>query len=300
MTSARHILQQGPVIKTLLRAVLPSRPKAEAALSTPTPWLQTTVPARPDGLIDDYLTYVFASPDAHPSSVPAHLFPQFAFPLMMDTLERVPYDLRRMLNGGCRLENLGPIPRDVPLIVRARLADIDANERRVVLQQEITVGVEEDHPRLKVTVYGIIPQKRKGQGKGGAKRQRPDVPESAWLTDRWRMSKRAGLTYACLSGDFNPIHWISPLARVAGFPGPILHGFATLGYAMEGLTRKEWGGDAQAWATVDVKFERPIALPANVGLYQGPEEGSFFVGDAQNTPAYLTGTYTLKESTEDV
>jgi len=299
MTSARHILQQGPVLKTLLRAVLPSRPRAEAALTTPTPWLHSTVQARPDGLIDDYLTYVLASPDAHPSTVPAHLFPQFAFPLMMDALERVPYDLRKMLNGGCRLENLGPIPRGVPLVVGARLAKIDDNERRVVLQQEVTVGTDEDTPLLKASIYGIIPRKRK-DGDSAKKRERPDVPADAWLTDRWRMSKRAGLKYACLSGDFNPIHWMSPLARMAGFPGPILHGFASLGYAMEGLARKEWGGNTQSWATVDVKFERPIVLPANVGLYQGPESGTFSVGDAQNAPAYLTGTYTLKESTEDV
>jgi hypothetical protein len=47
------------------------------------------------------------------------------------------------------------------------------------------------------------------------------------------------------------------------------------------------GGRLQA---IDVKFTRPLLLPANVGIYVD-DVGGVFVGDAPGGPAYLMGTY---------
>jgi acyl dehydratase len=38
------------------------------------------------------------------------------------------------------------------------------------------------------------------------------------------LSGSSGRHYAFLSGDFNPIHWITPAAKAAGFRSCILHG----------------------------------------------------------------------------
>ena len=54
--------------------------------------------------------------------------------------------------------------------------------------------------------------------------------------ERW-VESRAGLEFAFLTGDFNPVHWVRRYARAAGFASPILHGFAMMARTMESLGR---------------------------------------------------------------
>ena len=70
----------------------------------------------------------------------------------------------------------------------------------------------------------------------------------------------------------------------------ILHGFATLGRAVEGLNKNLWAGDASRLKTIDVKFTKPLVLPARVGVYV--RDGEVWIGDAAGGPAYMTGTFT--------
>ena len=44
--------------------------------------------------------------------------------------------------------------------------------------------------------------------------------------------------------------------------------------------------------TVDVKFIKPLVLPARVGVYT--RDNQVWVGDAPSGPAYLTGTFEEK------
>ena len=43
---------------------------------------------------------------------------------------------------------------------------------------------------------------------------------------------------------------------------------------------------------LDVRFVRPLILPAKVGLYVDGQ-GGVWVGDAPGGPAYMQGSYTL-------
>ena len=99
--------------------------------------------------------------------------------------------------------------------------------------------------------------------------------------------------YAEASGDLNPLHWAPPYARASGFRGAILHGFSTMARAMEGIIRHMYAGAAIRLGGVDVRFTRPLVLPARVGLYVRGREASreVFVGDAPGGPAYLAGTF---------
>ncbi len=62
--------------------------------------------------------------------------------------------------------------------------------------------------------------------------------------------------------------------------------------AMEGLNNVVVAPGTRI-AVMDVKFTRPLLLPAKVGLYVDDNDG-VFVGDAPGGPAYLVGTYGLK------
>src|SRR5687768_10161106 len=131
----KHIRHQLPVIASLggtafaaLKQQLAGKKGAPiVAPSTPSPEIKRTIPPRPADLVADYLRNVGGDPGAYKGEIPAHLFPQWGFPLAAKTLEGLPYPMARVLNGGCRLEINGKLPLGKPLEVSARLEDIDDN-----------------------------------------------------------------------------------------------------------------------------------------------------------------------------
>lgn len=289
----RHALHQGPVVASLLRTALAAaRQRPTSAPTTPTTAITGTLPPRPADLVRDYIRFVGGSPKAYRGELPPHLFPQWGFPLQARTLGAVPYDLTKVLNGGCRMEWNAPIAADEPLHVRTWLDDIDDNGKRAVLRQKLITGTRAQAEALVTTTYAIVPLPRpKDTPKVRKERARVDLD---WReVGRWRLAPNAGLQFALLTGDFNPVHWVPAYARMAGFKNTINHGFSTLARAVETLGSALWAGDVHRWHTIDVKFTRPLVLPASVGVFVG--DGEFAVGDAPGGPAYLTGTFTLRE-----
>ena len=292
----RHIRHQTPVIaslgQTLLTALFPKLARISGKDSAVTALL----PARSPALVRDYVREVGGDTSSYRKTVPPHMFPQWGFALQAKTLRGIQYPLAKVMNGGCRLEINGPLPLNEPLNVTARLADIDDNGRRAVLHQIVTTGTRSQPSAVVAHLYAIVPlAQRKGTAKG-KKRERPRVPDGAREIARWRLSHDSGLAFALLTGDFNPIHWIAPYAKAAGFKNTILHGFATLARTMEGLNRSLFAGDVRALSVIDVKFTRPLVLPANVGLYV--DDHAVFVGEMPGGPAYMTGTFSTENNDE--
>ncbi|MCP2166252.1 MaoC family dehydratase [Goodfellowiella coeruleoviolacea] len=77
----------------------------------------------------------------------------------------------------------------------------------------------------------------------------------------WRVAGDAGRRYAAVSGDRNPIHLHPVTARLFGFPRAIAHGMWTTARCLAAL--QDSLPDA---CTVDVRFARPVLLPATVTL----------------------------------
>ncbi len=65
--------------------------------------------------------------------------------------------------------------------------------------------------------------------------------------------------YAGASGDFNPIHWNSRVAREAGLPDVIAHGMFTMAQAGRAVT--EWVGDPGRIESFAVRFTKPVVVP---------------------------------------
>lgn len=299
--NAVHLAKQGPMLETLGRMALQvlrqrlSPPQATGGPAAPGPELVATVGPRDPALIRDYIRWCKGDAGAYRGTLPPHFFPQWGFPLLARTLEGAPYPLARVLNGGCRLEIARPLPADEPLSLSARLEDIDDDGRRAVLHQRLVTGTESAPAALVSHLYAIVPLDRgdkRGDKRGKApKGPRPMVPADAREIGQLRLGADAGFEFACLTGDLNPVHWIAPYGRAAGFGGTILHGFATMARAIERLQRVILAGDVRALRTVDVRFTRPMRLPARVAVFQKP--GELYVGVAPGAPAHLTGTYTL-------
>lgn len=292
----KHVLHQGRVVASLggtaFAAILQRLnlgPKAPLAL--PGPELRETLPPRPAELVRDYVRHVGGDPGAYRGVVPPHLFPQWGFPLAARTLKGIPYPMMRVLNGGCRLEVRAPLPASEPIDVTARLESIDDDGRRAVLHQRIVTSTASAPEAIIAHLYAIVPL-------GGGKDARPArkdparVPDGARELAYFGLGPDAGLAFAMLTGDFNPVHWVRPYAKAFGFRSTILHGFATMARAMEGLHRALYAGAVDRLRTLDVKFTRPLTLPARVGLYVKGNE--VYVGDAPGGPAYLVGTFEEK------
>jgi acyl dehydratase len=304
----KHVLSQGRVVASiggtaltalLQRAGLGAKPGAP--LVTPSAEIVQTIPPLPADLVRDYVRNVGGDPNAYKKHLPAHLFPQWGFPLAAKTLKGIPYPLMKVLNGGCRIEINAPLPLGEKLTARARLEDIDDDGRRAVLHQKVITGTAKHPDALVAHMYAIVPveqPKAKGEAKSAStgparpKKESPRVPTEAREIAFWKLAPDAGLAFAMLTGDFNPVHWVKPYARAFGFKSTILHGFATMARAYEGLSRYLYAGSVDRIKTFDVKFTRPLVLPARVGLYV--DGHNCFVGDAPGGPAYLVGTFEEK------
>lgn len=294
----RYLLHQGPVIGALARAVLGAQNKHPgAAPVVPGPERRAVIAPRPKDMVRDYVRHVGGDPSSYKNEIPPHMFPQWVFPLVTASFEGLPYPMQRAMNGGCRIEMAAPLPADEPMHVAGRLRSVDDNGSRAILEHKSVTGTSTHPEALVAYFYTFVPLGGGSKSTNGkpakpkkSKSDKPRVPQGAREVQRWKIGAKAGREFAKLTGDINPIHWVPAYAKASGFPNVILHGFSTLARAMEGLNRGLFAGDVHALKVFDVRFTRPLVLPADVGLYVfGDNE--VYVGDMPGGPAYLRGTF---------
>ncbi len=295
----KYVLHQGPVIRGMGEAMLAAL-KQRAGLhgphaSVPGPLHAITVPPRPDDLVAAYVKHVGGDPSAYRGRVPAHRFPQWAFPLTGKLVEGLSYPMLSAMNGGCKLTINQQLPAGEPLEVTGQLVAVDDNGQRAILDQQITTGTRANKEAIVAHLYVFIPL-AKDKKNGKPEKEKPRVPVGAREIAFWKLGPDAGLDFAKLTGDFNPVHWVPRWAKAFGFKNTILHGFGTLARAIEGLNRARFAGDTTALTEIDVRFTRPLVLPARVGLYL--DGNKLYVGDAPGGPAYLEGTYRARTGGE--
>lgn len=299
--SNRHILEQGAALSALGRVAwstleqqLLGKQRPKSAPELPGPLLTETLPPRSPELVRAYVHNVGGDPAAYKGTLPAHFFPQWAFGIASRALADVPYPMAKVLNVGCNLEMHKPLPANEPLSITARLQEIDDDGRRAVLTTRIVTSTPSAPDALVAEMIAMVPLKRDKSEKksnGGAKKENARVPDDAQELAFFQVGRNAGLDFAKLTGDFNPIHWLRPAARASGFPSVILHGFGTMARAIEGLNRNLFAGDTQRIKKWSCRFTKPLVLPAKAGLYTKDHE--VFVGVAPGGPAYLVGQYEI-------
>jgi acyl dehydratase len=112
------------------------------------------------------------------------------------------------------------------------------------------------------------------------------LPADAPAAAEWRLGGDLGRRYGAVSGDRNPIHMHSLTAKPLGFPAAIAHGMWTKARALAALESRL--PDA---FVVDVRFRKPILLPARVEFAAASEDGEtrFAVRDAKRGKLHLDG-----------
>ena len=305
---ARHLLHQGPAFgafgKLLLQAALQSLDRgAPRDFSAPGPLFRAEVACRPEALVRDYVHHVGGTPGYYAGRLPAHLFPQWCLPLGVRLLEGLSGRLLKVVNGGCRLQVNGPLYLGRPLHVTAQLLALEHKANRLVLHQRFVTEQPGSPLAVLADVYAVMPPRRivRTDANGNAAddagraaaRPAPVVPDGASELCRLDLDRGAGTRFAWLTGDFNPIHTSHTYARSLGFQGVILHGFAALARVMESFARAKLDGDVDRIRVLDVRFRRPITLPAQLGLFC--DQAELFVGERQQS-AYLTGSLVLRDT----
>ena len=296
----KYVRYQGPVLRGMGEAAFAAF-KQRAGWATPSdvivpgPVHTVTVPPRPPELVNAYIRHVGGDPSGYRNRVPAHLFPQWTFPLTGKLVDGLKYPMLAAMNGGCKLTIDQPLPADEPLQVSGQLVSIDDDGRRAILDQKMITGTRSAPDAITAHLYVFIPLGKKDEDKGAKAKPKDKarVPVDARELAYWKLSAEAGLDFAKLTGDFNPVHWVPAWAHAFGFKSTILHGFGTMARAFEGLVRAKFAGDVNAIREFDVRFTRPLVLPARVGLYVSGER--IWVGDAPGGPAYLEGSFKIRE-----
>lgn len=299
-TSWKYIPEHLPVLKglaqTAVAAILPSG--KSTPIATPGPLIERELAPRSRGLIDAYVRNVGGSPSAYRDALPPHMFPQWGFGPASRTLAGIPYPIAKVVNGGARFQVNAPLDPTAPLLVSAQLVNIDDNGKRAVMEQRIVTGNPGNPEALVATLFAIVPLPRPKDAPRGPKKPKATVPMDVREVGQLDLRANAGLDFAKLTGDFNPIHWVPAYAKMSGFKNTILHGFGTMARAIECINANVYSGDAPIvdW---DCQFTRPLALPARVRVFISNDEHQseprgVWVGDAPGAAAYMKGNFSTE------
>jgi len=298
--SLLHLLSQKSALSALGRVAVRSLVTVSDAAPTQLdvgpsvgegPWFEERAAAPSEALVRDFIKTSGGDTGWYRGAVPVGMFAQWTFGAVSRALSTLPWPMTRVLNAGVTIVSAGRIALGQPLLARARLARVELDERRAKISTEVETGPESDPAALRAVLHTYLPFGKPSKDKGPRGTQPERADERARELAFWSLARTAGRDFALLTGDLNPIHWVAPIAKIAGFRSVILHGFASMARSIEGLNRAVFVGDPSRLATLDVRFLRPLVLPARVGLYLDRATQRFWIADGPTGPAYLSGSF---------
>jgi acyl dehydratase len=240
------------------------------------------VRAKPEALAAYARVCGFALRDHLPPTYPHVL----AFPLQMAVMAdgSFPFGAVGLVHVGNRIVQRRPIAVGEELTLHVRPTKLEPHPKgRTFTLQTVALAGDE------VAWESVSTFLRRGGGDAEATTAETfealpaDTPASA----EWRLGGDLGRRYAAVSGDRNPIHLHALTAKPLGFPAAIAHGMWTKARCLAALESRL--PDAFA---VDVRFRKPILLPARVEFAErGESEGelAFAVRDAKTKKPHLDG-----------
>jgi acyl dehydratase len=165
-----------------------------------------------------------------------------------------------VLHGEQRLVVHRPMPVAAEITADERIAGAwDKGDKGAIIVIEKTLRLKGSGEELCTLAATTV-----ARGDGGFGGPREGAPEPHVLPAR-----APDLVYDCdtrpdqallyaLSGDRNPLHRDPRVAKMAGFPRPILHGLCTYGTACRALVSTVCNYDADRIKTFDARFSAPV------------------------------------------
>lgn len=176
------------------------------------------------------------------------------------TLARSGINYLMVVHGEQRLTMHKPLPYAADVVFDERVTGVfDKGKDKgaiIVTEREIREKGGDKLCTLSATIFA-----RGDGGFGGPKDGAPEphpIPSRAPdLSHECDTRPDQAFLYA-LSGDRNPLHRDPSIARMAGFPRPILHGLCTYGTACRAIVSTVCKYDATKIAAFDVRMSAPV------------------------------------------
>ena len=255
-TPIKLLLEQGPMLKTLgriaVKTALPSKDK-KAKNPESFPVVSEIIPSPSPELIRNYVRWAGVTDNRYSTTLPPHMFTQFALPICTQQIEMTRYNLGGIINQGCGITIYDAIPMGSDLKIDCEVVSINEENGRARIHQRLAIGPASGKKSLDVDFYTafII-------GKSEKKTKKTEEKPEFVALGAWDAKSNDGFEFGVLTGDLNPIHWISPIAKMSPFKGKVLHGFGMFVRTFE-LIQRERKSDIQS---MDIRFISPVKLPS--------------------------------------
>ena len=201
-------------------------------------------------LIEHYIQWSGAELNKYQDSIPPHMVSQWGLSFATRLLLQTHYPLSKVINQGVSLKIHGKLPQTEKLMIQAKIAQMDERNGLARVSVQITTGTIAEPELVEALLHMafILPHFEKIIRSETSNTKR-------WHTlGEWSTRSDDGLKFALLTGDFNPIHWITPLAKLSNFGQKVLHGFGVFARSFEFLP--------QPIQQIDVRFLKPVKLPS--------------------------------------
>jgi MaoC like domain len=212
--------------------------------------IKEIIKAPSDELVNHYIQWSGAPLSKYSNTIPAHMVSQWGLSFATRLLLQTAYPLSQVINQGVSLKIYGDIPRNEKLLIQAKIATVDERNGLARLSVQIITGTI-TQPELVETVLHMafmLPHFKKSK-------RTESRDDKIWqAVGEWSATADDGFKFALLTGDFNPIHWIGPLAKMSSFGQKVLHGFGMFARSFELLP--------EPVQQIDVRFLKPVKLPS--------------------------------------
>ncbi|MGB0647308.1 MAG: MaoC/PaaZ C-terminal domain-containing protein [Bradymonadia bacterium] len=271
VSAIKHLPKQIKTLRSFAGALNPFASKTKV------------IPAQPfklnEALVRDFILWSGGNPEDWGPYVPPTLFPFWTMPSLVRCIQGRGMRLTKLLNGGCTIHYSDKIPTNIELKLHTHFDRIETADRYDLIHLHSETHTPSGQCVLESKVRFLLPKPREQRtNKTTAPLRPPEETKLASLSS----TANDGFTFACLTGDFNPIHWLRPAARLSGFKSCIQHGFGTLSKAYEHLLSH--GLLSRSHGTLSANFTRPVPLPSDASLFVEGNQISVWV-DEKSVPS---------------
>ena len=220
-----------------------------------------------------------------------HVRPLFELMMKMATDPDLRLDIRRLVHAEHDIRFLSPIRHGQVIDVRGELVSFSEKSSGKLVGFDVYGFVDGERAFEGRTSYFIRGKKKPDGGKKKSKAPAEEPPAPSWTQEQFVEPDQAA-RYAVASGDDNPIHVDSGIAKAAGLPDVILHGLCTMAFAQRDIVNHAAGGDPTRLRRLGLRWTKPVLLDQTLTLQVWDGEGgsmSFVTRDAQGSPVVVNG-----------
>ena len=198
-----------------------------------------------------------------------------------------PLPIPGMVHLGTQIDQKeDPLP-DTPITIKAEVIIVNKDEGSL-LPEFNEMYYQNGVLLAEVKSSYLVKRKRKKGKRNKRVNTIIENKEQNWLATSWQLKGSDSLSYARLSGDFNPIHISSLFAWLFGFKRKIIHGWY-MGSKIIAAIEKETDMPAKA---IDIQFLNAITLPQELSFEfrLGHDRNlEFRIGDIKGDRFYVSG-----------